>query len=168
MQSVVFSKTFARDHTQVNKRTSVKLVGLFPHLSELERKEAVVLRADRHAGEIGQGDAGLHLARLLVGQQHVLLRQQQNATRALQATRNTPLRLHSNRIWQCEGGREWEIVGQHVGMHQSIYKKASGGNFPRHKKIHRGEIFLTLPLALLILLTTSASRTFSSTQLLSL
>lgn len=53
-------------------------------LLEFESEEAVVLRADRHAGEVQQRDAGLHLTRLLVSQDDALLRQEEDPRRTLQ------------------------------------------------------------------------------------
>ena len=58
-----------------------------PHLFEFESKETVTLRADWHAGEIRQRNAGLHLARLRVSQDDVLLGQQEDSSRALRKKR---------------------------------------------------------------------------------
>lgn len=60
-----------------------------PHLFEFESKEAVALRADWHAGEVRQGNAGLHLAGLLVGQDDALLSQQEDPSCALRTGAET-------------------------------------------------------------------------------
>lgn len=70
---------------------SLPTTGL-PHLFEPESKEAVALCADRHTGEVWQRNAGLHLARLLVGQDEALLCQQEDPSCALR-TRAETVRL---------------------------------------------------------------------------
>lgn len=71
-----------------------------PHLFEFESKETVTLRADWHAGEIRQRNAGLHLARLGVSQDDVLLGQQEDSSCALRKKesrdRSGPTCQHAN------------------------------------------------------------------------
>lgn len=68
--------------TQLHNRVS-------SHLFEFESKEAVFLRADRHASDVWQRNAGLHLARFLVSQDKVLLGQQEDPWRSLQTCKLT-------------------------------------------------------------------------------
>lgn len=59
-------------------------IGNVPHLFEFKSKEAIGLRADRHASEVWQWNAGLHLACFLVGQEDAVLCQQEDPSGALQ------------------------------------------------------------------------------------
>lgn len=61
------------------------------HLFELQGEEAVALRADRHTGEVRQRDAGLHLTRLLVGQDEAVLGQQEDSGCSLVEPQGAPV-----------------------------------------------------------------------------
>lgn len=184
--------------------------GLPFYLFEFEGEEAVALRADRHAGQVRQGNAGLHLARLLVGQNDALLGQQEDASRALRAKAHAvypsslvpvnseiiPLFVSDTYLWYITGLTGCNLRQQKQRQFfrcQKISDCSSGDEnktrllsslkqcvfffsffYCRYNKLNNkcccvcvGDSSLTLPLALLILLTTSASRTFSSTALLS-
>jgi len=67
-----------------------------PHLFEFESKEAVTLRAHWHTGEVRQGNAGLHLAGLLVSQDNAVFSQQEDSSRALRTRAETVSHSHGN------------------------------------------------------------------------